>query len=301
MGSVVQNRCNQRPPKAIRLISRWISWYLRASPIAKGKHTIWRAGARHFLVAETHDGLCMRTSGLTDGEKSLFLKGTKEARSLEFATRFLEPGMVAFDVGANIGYFTLAFAASVGESGHVHAFEPTPALAERIRLNAALNCLTQITVNQIAIAEGPGTATLHLSFEDPEANSLYQIEIGTTTVPVTKAALDTYVTDARVDRVDLMKVDCEGSELNVLRGATRILTGGDAPVLLVECNPASLSACGATVKDLYEQFRAASYDCYCLEELRTGDHPVWNLLALKGSHLKALQLAREFGLTEFRA
>lgn len=243
----------------------------------------------------------MRASGLTDGEKALFLRGTKEPHSLAFATRFLEPGMVAFDVGANIGYFTLGFAASVGEHGQVHAFEPTPALAERIRLNAALNCLSQIKVNQIAIADAPGIATLHLSLEDPEANSLYPIEIGTRTVSVTKAALDTYVTDARVNRVDLMKVDCEGSELNVLRGAERMLTGADAPVLLVECNPASLSACGATVRDLYEQLRAASYDCYCLEELRTGDHPVSNLLALKSSHAKAMQLVREFGLNEFRA
>ena len=258
MGSDVRERCNERPSKLIQLMSRWISWYLRASPIAKGKHAIWRVGARHFFVAEMHRGLFVRTSGLTDGEKALFLKGSKEPRSLAFATEYLEPGMVAFDVGANIGYFTLTFASCVGKSGQVHAFEPTPTLADRLRLNAALNCLRQIRVNQVAIAESSGIATLHLSDEDPEANSLYPMETGTPTVSVSRVALDTYVADAGVNRLDLMKIDCEGSELNVLRGGTRLLTGTSAPVILVECNPASLSACGGTVSELCAQFRSVS-------------------------------------------
>jgi FkbM family methyltransferase len=295
----VQNRDIAHPSVVVRLGSRCVSWYLRLSPIRKGKHAIWRIAAKRFLVSEVKPGLWIRASGLTDAEKKFFLRGTKEPRSIDFVAELLEPHMVALDVGANIGYYSLIFAGLVGEGGQVHAFEPTPALAERIRLNLALNGLTQIKVNQVAVADATGSASLHISLEDPEANSLFQMEMGTSEISVSTTTLDAYADDAALDRIDLIKIACEGSEQNVLRGAEKLLKRDDGPVLLLECNSASLAACGATVSDLCGYLRDTSYECYCLEQLREGSDPVWNLLALKGSHAKAHHLVQRFGLERF--
>ena len=70
-------------------------------------------------------------------------------------------------------------------------------------------------------------------------------------------------------------------------------------MLLLECNAASLAACGASVMDLLEYLRKASYDCFALEQLRQPPEAVWNVLALKRSHTKARRLVEEWGIQEF--
>ena len=175
----MKNLNNAYPSTAVLLASRCISWYLRWSPIQKGKHAIWRTAAKQFLVSEVKPGLWIRASGLTGAEQKFFLRGNKEPRSIAFVEKLLDPNMVVFDVGANIGYYSLIFATRVGNGGQVHAFEPTPALAERIRLNLALNGLAHVKVNQAAVSHVVGTASLHISLEDPEANSLFEMETGT--------------------------------------------------------------------------------------------------------------------------
>src|SRR5688572_1894108 len=161
--------------RLVQHASKVISWYLRTSPIQRGKHFVWRATASRFLVGEVWPDIWMRTSGLTDAEKMLLLGDLKEPRSVQFIAEFLRPGMVAFDIGANIGYYTLLFASSVTPIGEVHSFEPTPALAERIGLNVSINGFSHVKINQVAVGEAEGAASLNISSEDPEANSLFEL------------------------------------------------------------------------------------------------------------------------------
>ena len=285
-----------------KIASRMVSWYLRSFPIRKGKYAIWRYTAKHFLVTELIPGVWIRTSGLTDTERALFLRdSSKERLSVRFIDELLEPGMIVFDVGANIGYYTLMFAEHVGREGEVHAFEPTPQLAGRLRLNVEMNAFNQVRVNEFAVADTVGSASLHLSCEDPEANSLFQQDAGAGRLAVSTTTLDTYASDVGAKRPDVVKIDCEGAEIHVLRGASALLAGEQGPVILLECNPASLLASGGTVLELCGTLRAASYECYCLEQLREGPNPVWNLLAVKRSHMKTHQLIEQFCLEPFRS
>ena len=260
---------------------------------------MWTLAAQRFLVSEIKPGLWIRTSGLTGAEQKLFLRGNKEPRSIAFAEALLEPDMVVLDVGANIGYYSLIFATLVGKNGEVHAFEPTPVLSERIRLNLALNGLTQVRVNQVAVSDAVGTASLHISVEDPEANSLFKMEDRSGEIAVATNTLDAYLATNGLRKVNLIKIDCEGSELSVLRGTRTLLAANDGPMLLLECNAASLAACGASVMDLLDYLRRASYDCFALEQLREPPDPVWNVLALKPSHAKAHQLVEKFAIPGF--
>ncbi len=266
----------------------------------KGKHALWAATSTRFLVAEFRPGLWMRTSGLTDAEKQLFLRRSKEPRTVAFAAELLGADMVVLDVGANIGYFSVIFASLVGRSGQVHSFEPTPVLAQRVRVNVSLNGFEHVRVNEVAVSNVSGTADLHISAEDPEANSLFQLESDTNDITVATTTLDAYVETADLSLVDLIKIDCEGSELSVLKGARSMLERGDGPMLLLECNPASLMGGGVTVLDLQNYLNDASYTCFTLEQLRKGSDPVWNILALKPSHRDAYRLVEKYSLDVFR-
>src|SRR5688572_9823760 len=101
------------PTLPVRIASSAVRWYLRASPLERGKFRLWRLAAAQFLVARIDGSLWIRTSGLTHAERLLFMGQTKEPRSVQFVRDLLRPGMVTIDVGANIGYFTLIMAAQV--------------------------------------------------------------------------------------------------------------------------------------------------------------------------------------------
>src|SRR5205807_3546521 len=178
------------PSYTARAGSSAVYQYLKSFPLSKGKHSLWTFASKRFLVTKGPHGVWLRTSGLTDTEKSLFMREAKEPRSVKYASALLMPGMTAFDIGANVGYFTLTYAMRVGRNGQVHAFEPTPALARRIRLNATLNRFTNIIINGVAVSDRNGNAQLCISSDDPEANSLSRIDAGTATVDVPTITLD---------------------------------------------------------------------------------------------------------------
>jgi FkbM family methyltransferase len=150
----------------------------------------------------------------------------------ETAWRLLKPGDVAVDVGANIGYMTCLFAARVGESGRVEAFEPHPRIFARLSQNAQALAQARrapvITLRDIALGGHDGTAELvePSSFGANEGTSSV---VRGTVVPGPGSANGFEVRVARLDsffpdgRIALLKVDVEGFEAEVFAGAERAL------------------------------------------------------------------------------
>jgi FkbM family methyltransferase len=213
-----------------------------------------------------------------------------------FAREYLQPGMVVVDVGANIGYFTLIFAARVGSSGQVHAFEPTAKVAERLRYNVTLNGFKSVVVNELAVSDSIGTGFLNSSADDFEANSLFDTQRTCERAPVSVTTLDAYVDSRKLENIAFVKIDCEGSELKVIDGASRLLSTG--PTLLFECNPATLSSSGSSVSELCGRLKAASYNLYCVEELRPPPENVWNLAAVRADNAYASRVVETLSLAE---
>ena len=160
-----------------------------------------------------------------------------ERTELKFVLNYLEPGMTFFDIGANVGLFTLSAAAV--PSVQVHAFEPAlktyAVLLENIKLNAA----SDIVVNRTALGDHAGSAELAINAPGRDglntigrATHSDALVVGYETVPMT--TLDSYVQQHRIAHVDLLKVDVEGAELLVFRGARELLNRHDAPVILYE-------------------------------------------------------------------
>jgi FkbM family methyltransferase len=139
--------------------------------------------------------------------------------------RFLKPGMKVFDVGANAGFYTLAFSRLVGANGHVWAFEPLPENVRNLRRHIALNGLVNVTVVEAAVSEKAGTAR----FLPRPSNAMGRLsDQGELTVPSVSIDETFQTTGAP----DLIKLDVEGAEVAVLEGARRTLSRYRPTILL---------------------------------------------------------------------
>lgn len=169
-------------------------------------------------------------------EKTLWL-GNYEPELMLAIQRFGREGMLAYDVGANIGYVSLALARHAGERGSVVAFEPLPANLARLRSNLERNREgARVTVVGAAVADRSGNSEflVHPSGGMGKLAGVAgrQAEYRGT-VSVEQLKLDDWFSDQVGAKPDLVKIDVEGGEGLVLRGMQELL-GTARPVLLVE-------------------------------------------------------------------
>ena len=149
-----------------------------------------------------------------------------------FYINYLREGMIVFDVGANVGELTLLFSRFVGESGQVHSFEASRATFQRLTTLCSAAGAKNIKLNYCAVADQEGTVKLQvyeeeLSGWDTLAERPLQ-NYGIDTKPirteeVASITIDTYCEKQAIRKIDLLKIDVEGAEFQVLRGARRML------------------------------------------------------------------------------
>lgn len=159
--------------------------------------------------------------------RSLWTTGIYDIAVSEALYRLTPPGGRAVDAGANIGYMTGILATRVGPQGQVHSFEPHPELVERLRENVkAVSANPQagpVTVHAVALSDREGTARLVMpdSFADNHGvGFLGTAENGSRGFDVPTARLDDLFPE---QRIDVMKMDVEGHEPAVLKGAAQHL------------------------------------------------------------------------------
>jgi FkbM family methyltransferase len=153
-------------------------------------------------------------------------------REVQAAIRqYLVSGGHFWDVGAHIGFFTLIASRAVGPTGQVHAFEPYPPSRERLRRTIALNELGNVVVHEDAIAAVEGPSVLHAHSLSPMWTLIAArgeddgVDVRCTTIVALAELLGV---------PDLIKIDAEGAEVDVLRGALAVLSGDRRPVVIVE-------------------------------------------------------------------
>jgi FkbM family methyltransferase len=151
---------------------------------------------------------------------------------------FLWPGMVAIDVGANLGEWTVPLARSVGTEGRVIAIEPAPRSADALEATLAANGLHQAEVIRCAIGDQDGTADFAVPVVTSARTDTGTARIGPAcagyeALRVRLRSLDSLVAECGLARVDLIKIDVEGHERQVLDGAAAVLQRC-RPVLVIE-------------------------------------------------------------------
>ncbi|MGH8529130.1 MAG: FkbM family methyltransferase [Nevskiales bacterium] len=153
--------------------------------------------------------------------------GTYEHEKQVLVSALARPGMVVWDIGANAGFYTLAFSRLVGAGGHVYAFEPIAENTHNLLRHVRLNCLTNTTVIQAALA----AQTELVGFQTASSNSMGQIgAAGDYMVPAISA--DSFLRKHPASRPQLLKVDIEGAEALLLTGAKELLTSAAPEILL---------------------------------------------------------------------
>jgi FkbM family methyltransferase len=149
-----------------------------------------------------------------------------------FYINYLSQGMIVFDIGANVGELSLLFSKFVGRNGQVHAFEPSKAEFEKLDTICRLASRSQVILNNKAVAEAKGTVKLYVY--EPEHSTLnslanrplekYGINIKPNHVEEIEATtIDEYCREKNISKIDLLKIDVEGAEYQVLRGAEKML------------------------------------------------------------------------------
>jgi len=203
----------------------------------------------------------------------LWREGDYEPALSSLLRQHLKPGDVFFDIGANIGYFTLLGAACVGPTGQVHSFEPNPAPFKALQNNIQLNRFTHVTANAVALSDQPGTIKLWFN---PEIDSgLASMGQNSTllnqTIECPAVTLDHYIASHNITRVKAVKIDIEGAELLAFRGGHQWLTSSAAPELIaLEAVAANAAALNFRLDMLAELLTDCGYQIYWLDE--TGSH-----------------------------
>lgn len=170
---------------------------------------------------------------------SLYYSGTFEAKTERLIESTLKQGDVAIDVGANFGYHTFRLAQGVGTAGQVLAIEPMSEAWLRLRVNAGLNNFPQVRYLQAALSDvDEGHAAVAFkSHYDVDGSEHTQPEV------VRVTTLDSLVAEQGLQRVDFVKVDVDGYEGKVLRGAQETLKRWH-PQILFEISPTAMATHG---------------------------------------------------------
>jgi len=193
------------------------------------------------------------------------LEGTFEGAEYRFVERFLQPGMIALDIGANQGYYTLLFSLKVGHVGRVLAFEPSEREMSHLKLHLKLNHCKNVETCSSALGAVEETGQLHVVLgTEIGCNSLRPPEVSQPTARLTVRVerLDDVLRARGLARVDFIKLDVEGAELSVLQGAQELLTRTPRPVILAEVQDIRTKPWGYRAREIVAHVAGLGYKWY---------------------------------------
>jgi FkbM family methyltransferase len=163
-----------------------------------------------------------------------YLHGDAEPAIQNILSKTLKPGMVFYDLGANIGFFSLLAARLVGAAGQVFSFEPDPEVAGRLRGNISRNGFLNAKVVEAGVWSASGNVNFvaaDLSSPDRGVGRFVAGEAAAAGTPTRCVALDDFIRGA--PRPNVIKCDVEGAEIEVFRGAEKLIKA-HRPLILCE-------------------------------------------------------------------
>ena len=182
-----------------------------------------------------------------------------ETRPTAYFRSVLLPGLTVLDVGANIGFFSFVAACS---GCTVHAFEPSPDTYRALVHNVSLNPKLSIIPVNAALADVSATLPIYGGdAENSGSNSLAASPGASVIANIRTARLDDLYAAGDFEAPSVIKIDVEGYELAVLRGAEELLRKL-RPLLFIEVRDSHLRRAGTTRADLYAWLAARNYAAY---------------------------------------
>ena len=217
-------------------------WYAgRGEPFSTGQHVVrYLPGTRPTRIQYANSS---ETTARNDARQILLLRDS------------VKPGDFIVDVGGNVGQYAVLLAALVGENGMVVTFDPSPEARLILKKNLELNAFSdRVKVESIALFDRKGSHSFYTRGEHAMA-SLERAGFGTTAdatdidvTTVSTTTLDEYLAEQKLPAPAWVKIDAEGAEINILRGASNTLRKGSR--IICELHPYAWPAFGTTFGDL---------------------------------------------------
>ena len=166
-------------------------------------------------------------------ERSLYYTGSYEAGTLAFIKNNLKKGNCFVDVGANIGLMSIVASKVVGSQGKIYSFEPHPNTVKILRFNVNLNSIKNIEVFEKGVGSKSEVAKIYDRWDVNRGGaSLLSSSSNQKSHDIQIVSLDEVFENIEID---MLKIDIEGFELEALKGAEKILSAENPPILIVEC------------------------------------------------------------------
>jgi FkbM family methyltransferase len=233
------------PPIVDRVFS-WLAPRIPLSVITKltsphagesvlGTITRWATRPLRYIDITIPYGECAGLRFNATGSAPSFALGTSEPAVQAALAGLLTRGRIFYDIGANVGFYTLLGARRVGSQGRVYAFEPVPANIAALNRNIKLSGFTNVTVFPYAVVDRSRPVTFVLSRESfwGRLSTLPPPRSAIGTIPVPGISIDEIVAEGDMAPPDVVKIDVEGAESDVLRGMLQTLRTS-RPVIICE-------------------------------------------------------------------
>jgi FkbM family methyltransferase len=218
-----------------------------------------------YTKSKSHDIICrankcilkLRSDSVL--AEALFVGAGFEEAEMELMCSLAKPGMRVIDVGANIGLYTVLLGKLVGPTGHVWSFEPYTPVVNYLEQNVRLNDLNNVTIVEKALDDKEGVSEFHVF---PEGSDVYN-SLGAANrpaeqlraihkIPVSVSTLDTVANELNISNIDLFKVDVEGAEERVVKGAEQLIRSSPNVQIIIEIYEPSAQQCGCSSIRLIE-------------------------------------------------
>ena len=243
------------------ILESLLKLYTRHFPLQNGKYRLveglWQKAAgsgNRVRQARLEAGDFIISCDLNKAiQRQFYYFGTYflERDNLACWARVASESKVIFDVGANLGIYSLT-AAAANRDARIVAFEPTPQLAAHLRHTAKQNALSTVEVIEKAVARETGQAVLNLWGSEEEGNEglnfVTSSPVAVNTQTIGTVSLDDFCRQQSIEQIDLLKIDIQGNEAEALKGAERLLTERRIRCIFTELNWAEKPAdsCPAT-------------------------------------------------------
>jgi FkbM family methyltransferase len=177
---------------------------------------------------------------------------------------YLREGMVAYDIGAHVGFYTMMFARLSGKEGRVYAFEPNALNLRYLKTHLEINSIENVTILPIALGQDRG----YTFFTESGNSSTGHVTANQTGVMVPTDSIDNLIDKKRIEPPNIIKIDVEGAELDVLHGASTALRKYHPIIFVAIDNHDNKDHIYAFLKDM----------CYVIDCL---DHNAYEIKAVK--------------------
>ncbi|MHC4555827.1 MAG: FkbM family methyltransferase [Planctomycetota bacterium] len=201
-----------------------------------------------------------------------------EIHEQKLVRKTVRAGMTVFDIGANIGKYVKLFSILVGDKGRVYAFEPSERSFEKlVSTIRQFNCTNVMLINKAVYSENRNVIINEFPEEYSSWNSLGLPNMKnprdpTTIVPIEKSAeveavtLDSFCQQLHISRIDYLKLDVEGSELNALLGSSGLLEKKAISYLQFEISKPMLDGLNTKAKFIFGFLESKGYECHTINK-----------------------------------